>query len=278
MKTELGPPPELLFKRKIQTRTALRDLWKRRELIMTLTERELRVRYKQTRLGFAWSIIMPILLVIVFTVFLQRVVDIDTGGAPYAVFVYLGLIPWTFFSVSVNHGGQSLVNNSSLLNKVSFPREVFPIAAVVTSAVDALISTVILIGLLVITGYAPKVQVLWVPVLLIVQVMFTIAIGLMASSLVVYVRDIRQALPLILQLGLFATPVAYPIPFSPTFEKVYAVINPLAPLINGYRRTALFGQSPEWDLIGISALSSFVLLILGYRLFKRLETGFADVA
>ena len=273
-----GPPAEIAFRKPFRIGAALGELWSRRELILTLTERELRARYKQTRLGFAWSVIMPILLMIVFSMFINRVVDIDTGGVPYPVYAYLGLIPWFFFSVSVNQGGQSLLNDASLLNKVYCPREVFPISRVAVSGVDALISTVILTILFAIYGLLPHAEIYWLPVLLFVQVAFTTGVTLLVSALVVYVRDLRQALPLLLQLGLFATPVAYPIRLSEQWERIYAALNPLLPVINGYRRTILFGLAPEKDLLVIGGISSIVVLLAGYLIFKKLEKGFADVA
>jgi ABC-2 type transport system permease protein/lipopolysaccharide transport system permease protein len=272
------PPRELLFKKRINLLASVREIWARRELIFTLAERDLRVRYKQTILGFLWSIIVPLFLVLVFSVFLERVVNFDTGGTPYILFAFIGLIPWTSFSVSVNQGGQSIVNNSSLLNKVYCPREAFPIASITVASFDAVISTLVLCVLFVITGVAPKVTSLWIPVLIAVQFTFTLGVVFVVSAIVVFVRDLRQALPLMLQLGLFATPVAYPVPLSPSFELLYSVLNPLAPVINGYRRAILFGVPPQWELVALAAASALVWLLGGYALFKKLEVRFADFA
>lgn len=274
-----APDAALIFKRRVPFTSAVAEVWRSRELVRTLAEREIRARYKQAILGFSWAVITPLVLMIVFTVFVRRVARVDTGDAPYALFTYLGLLPWTFFSSSVNTGGQSLVTNSSLLNKIYCPREVFPLASVIVAAIDSTISTAILGVLFAIFTFAPKITSLWVPLLLLVQFAFTIGVTLVISGVLIYLRDLRQALPLLLQFGLFATPVAWGIDVVPEkWQLAYSILNPLAPVIDGYRRTVLFGQAPQWELLGPAALSAAALLGLGYILFKRLETGFADAA
>jgi ABC-2 type transport system permease protein/lipopolysaccharide transport system permease protein len=227
----------------------------------------------------SWSVITPVLLMIVFTLFFQRVADIDTGGAPYAIFSYLGLLPWTFFSSSVSTGGQSLVINANLLNKVYCPREVFPLSSVGVAGVDSIIATTILGVLFLVYGFMPQATTFWVPVLLFVQVTFTMGVTLILSAALVYFRDLRQALPMALQLGLFVSPVAYGSDVIPeSYRLLYAVANPLGPVIDGYRRVVLDGHAPEWDLLGPAAVSAVLVFLGGYKLFKRLETRFADVA
>lgn len=273
------PPPELIFKRRVRFGSAVSEVWRNRELVRTLAEREIRARYKQAILGFSWAVITPLVLMVVFTLFVRRVADIDTGGVPYPLFTYLGLLPWTFFSSSLSSGGQSLVTNSTLLNKIYCPREVFPLASIIVAGIDTTISTAILGALFAILTFAPKVTSLWVPVLLVVQVAFTLGVTLIVSGILVYLRDLRQALPLLLQFGLFATPVAWGIDVVPeSWRLAYSVVNPLAPVIDGYRRTVLQGEPPQWDLLGPAALSAAVVLAAGYVVFKRLETGFADAA
>jgi ABC-type polysaccharide/polyol phosphate export permease len=273
------PPSEILFRLKVRLVPAIREVWRRRELVRTLAERDLRVRYKQAFLGVAWSILTPLALMVVFTVFFQRVAKVDTGGAPYALFAYLGLLPWTFFSTSVSQGGQSLVMNNQLVNKVYCPREVFPLASMAVAAIDTLLATLVLGLLFAITGYAPKATSVWVPVLLIVQVAFTFGVTLIMSAVLVFLRDLRHVLPIILQLGLFATPVAYGMDVvAPSLRVLYSTLNPLAPVIDGYRRTILLGLPPDWRLLGPGAVTALLLLGVGYIVFKRLEPGFADYA
>jgi ABC-type polysaccharide/polyol phosphate export permease len=275
----LAPPSEIRFRRRVRPFRSILEVWHARELVRTLAERELRARYKQAVLGLAWALITPLALMLVFTLFFNRAVDVKTGGVPYPLFAYLGLLPWTFFSTSVSQGGQSLIQNIPLLNKVYFPREVFPMASVGVAGLDTSVALLPLAGLFAIYGFLPKATSFWVPVLLLIQVAFTLGMTLIVSAIVVYLRDLRHALPVLLQIGLFATPVAYPIGFIPeSLRVIYVVVNPLAAVIDGYRRSILQGLGPDWDLVVPAAISALVVLVVGYLVFKRLETGFADVA
>lgn len=274
-----GPAPELRFRRRLRLGRYLAELWRSQELVRSLAERELRVRYKQAFLGFSWAVVTPLALMVVFTLFVNRVADIETRGAPYPLFAYLGLLPWTFFSISLLQGGQSLVLNTALLNKVYCPREVFPVASVLVATVDSGIALMVLGVLFVIFGVMPEATTVWVPLLLLIQVAFTVGLTMIVSAIMVYMRDLRHALPIILQVGLFATPVAYGIDIVPSsIRPLYAALNPLAPVIDGYRRSVLFGLAPDWTLVIPGAVTATVVLVAGYLLFKKLETGFADVA
>jgi ABC-type polysaccharide/polyol phosphate export permease len=278
--TVAEPPPELRFRRRIRLWPSLRELLARRELVRTLAERDLRARYKQAVLGFSWAVVTPLLLMVAFSLVFPRVAKVSTGGVPYPLFCYLGLVPWAFFSTSVSQGGQSIINNSALQNKVYCPREVFPIAAVAVAAVDGLISSLVLCLLFPIFGVAPAAESYWVPVLLAVQVAFTLGIAMAISAVMVYLRDIRHVLPIILQLGLFATPVAFSLDqlVPQALQPLYVALNPLGAVIDGYRSTILYGQQPDLQLLAIAAVSAVVFLSVGYLMFKRLDTGFADVA
>jgi ABC-type polysaccharide/polyol phosphate export permease len=274
-----APPPELLFRYRLNVVAALRELWHARALVRTLAERDFRVRYKQTVLGVAWAVLTPLALMAVFTIFFQRVAKVDTGGAPYALFAYLGLLPWTFFSTSVSQGGQTLVINSQLLNKVYCPREVFPLSSMVVGGIDTSIAVVFLGVLFVVTAYPPKPTTVWVPVMVVVNIAFTFGVTLVISAVLVFFRDLRHVLPIILQLGLFATPVAYGMEVVPeNLQVLYCAANPLAPVIDGYRRTVLLGLPPDWHLLLPGAVAALAWLVFGYILFKRLEPGFADYA
>ena len=273
------PPVELRYRRKIAPLRSLRELWHARELMWALGEREFQARYAQTWLGIGWALITPILLMLVFMLFVNQVVDVNTHGAPYSVWVYLGLLPWTFFSSTVSRGGQVLVFESSVLNKVRCPREVFPISSLIVAGYDFALSVFVLGVLFLITGYEPHTTAIWVPLLLFIQVAFCAGVALGLSVVVVFVRDIGQAIPLMLQLGLFATPVAYDISAIPEkWQPVYAALNPLVGVIEGYRDTMLYGLHPPWRLVIPSAIAACVYLVGGYLLFKKLEPGIADVA
>jgi ABC-type polysaccharide/polyol phosphate export permease len=277
-----GPRPEIWFKRKIGLRGAVRDMWRYRELVVTLAERDLRVRYKQALLGFAWALFTPVMLMLVFSFVFTKFAHIKTpAGVPYPLFSFMGLLPWTFFSSSVLGGGNSLITNMPILNKVYCPREVFPLAALVVAAIDTAVATVVLSVLFAVEGFAPKLETFYAPLLLAVMVAFTLGVALIISSLLVYLRDLRHILPLILQFALFATPVAYGIEaivHSKARLLMYSAVNPLAPVIDGLRRTVLLGAAPRWDAFLVGAVSSAVVLSFGYWLFKRLEAGIADIA
>ncbi len=206
---------------------------------------------------------------------------INTGTAPYALFSYLGLLPWTFFSSSVSTGGQSLVANVPLLNKLYCPREVFPIAAMADAAVDAILATLVLLVLFPVLGFAPRIESLYVPLLLVVMLVFTTGVTLAVSAVTVFMRDLRLVLPLVMQFGLFVTPVVYAtgsLAKTQLAKIIYSAVNPLVPVIDGMRRCVLQGLAPDWLLLGVGSVSAVVTLVLGFALFKRLETGIADVA
>ncbi|MGW6914242.1 ABC transporter permease [Kitasatospora sp. NPDC054939] len=274
-----GPPPELVFKRRLRPAQVARELWGARELVRALAERDLRARYKQAVLGFAWAVLTPLALCAIFTLVFRRAVHVDTAGAAYPLFAYVGLIVWQFFSNTMNQGALSLANNLSLLNKVYCPREVFPLATMLVATVDMLIGTAVLGLLFLVFWTAPAATLLWVIPLLGIQFAFTYGIALILSVAVVYLRDVRHLLPIITQMGVFATPVAYPLGQIPDYlQKVYVGINPLGAVIEGYRNALLYGAAPELALTAIAAGSSLVFLVGGYLLFKKLETGIADVA
>ena len=274
-----APPPELRFRRRVRPRQAWDELWLSRHLLLGLMERDLRVRYKQSFLGFAWALITPVVLMVAFTLLFDRVANIDTKGAPYPLFSYLGLLPWTFFSSSVSSGGSALLSNNALVNKLWCPREVFPFAQIGTSAVDFATQLSILGVLFIVFSTMPKATSVWVPLYLVMQFMTAAAVTLFVAAVVVYVRDLRQSLPLMLQVGLFITPVAYSLDELPRrVQEIYVIINPIAAVIEGYRDCVLFGKGPDWVLVGPALVSSIVMLAVSFRVFKRLETGIADVA
>jgi len=276
-----GPPPEIWFRRRHTLLGALRELRSFDELMLSLAERDLRTRYKQAGLGVAWALLTPLLLMLAFTFVFTKFTKVDTNGAPYPLFSYLGLLPWTFFAESLSLGSVALTNNVSLLNKVYCPREVFPLSQILIAAFDAMIATLVLIPLFPLLGYAPTAEVYYVPLLLLVLIAFVIGVTLAASITLVYMRDLRFAVPLILQFGIFVTPVAYNaevVAKTPTQMMIYSTLNPLVPVIDGFRRCCLYGQPPQWWPLFGGACTSMILMVVGFWTFKRLETGIADVA
>jgi ABC-2 type transport system permease protein/lipopolysaccharide transport system permease protein len=273
------PPDHLRYRRALQFRAAMRELWADRVVVRSLAERELKARYSQTVLGFLWALLAPITLMVVFTVFLQRVADIDTRGVAYPIFSYVGLIPWTFFQGAVSTGGLSLISNTALLNKVYAPREVFPLASIATRTVDSACATLALFVLFAIYTEAPAVTSYWAIPLLAIMFAFTTAVTLFVSAATVYLRDLRHALPLLLQLGLFVSPIAYSVDNVPEkWRELYVALNPIAAVIDGLRRSVLYGEAPHAMYTSVAAAASLVLLAGAYLAFKQMETGFADVA
>jgi ABC-type polysaccharide/polyol phosphate export permease len=276
-----GPRPEIWFRRRRSMVAAIRELLQFGELMLSLAERDLRMRYKQAALGLAWAVLTPLLLMLAFSLVFTRFGRIDTNGAPYPLFSYLGLVPWSFFAAALSQGGMSLTTNVPLLNKVYCPREIFPLAATLVAAVDAFIAGIVLIPLFPITGFAPKVETLYVPLLLLVLIAFTVGVTLAVSVALVYMRDLRFAIPLVLQFGIFVTPVAYNVEVvartTPQLA-LYSALNPLVAVIDGFRRTVLYGQPPQWWSLLAGGITATAAMVGGFWLFKRLETGIADVA
>jgi len=274
------PPRELIYHHKISVVRGIRDGWRARRIVWALAEREVRARYKASLLGFAWALITPLMLMVAFSLLFGPVLKIDTRGAPYPLFAYMGLLPWTFFTSSVTTGSSSLITNSALLNKIKIAREVFPLSSVLQAAFDSALALIALAVLFLAYGFAPRAtSVVWVPVLLLVQMMFTAGCVFALSVIVTYIRDLRQALPLLLQFGLFVTPVAYALEVVPArMLPLYCFVNPLGPVIDGYRRAVLYDQAPRLDLLAWGTAGAVFYLVVGYWTFKKLESGIADVS
>ena len=273
------PQPEWIYHRSLRPARLLGDLWRARTIVRTLTERDLRVRYKQSLLGFTWAVLTPLGLLVAFMIVFQRAADVETGGIPYPLFAFIGLVPWMFFSSALTTGGNSVLNDKALLSKAQFPREVFPLSGAAVAGVDALMGVVPLTVLFVAYGRAPAVTTPLAVLPLVVMIAFVTGLALLLSAVIVHLRDVRLALPLVLQILLFATPVGYSFDVVPAdFRLAYSFLNPLGPVIDSFRRTVLMGQPPRWEYLGAASVTAAVLLVGGYLVFKRLETGFADVA
>lgn len=256
---------------------ALGELWANRELVFFLVWRDLKVRYKQTVLGIAWAVLQPVITVIIFTILFSRLARLPSEGVPYPVFTLAALLPWQLFAAAVSGASNSLVGSSSLLTKVYFPRLIIPIAAVVSTLADFLISLVLLAGLMAWYRIVPGAGVLLLPLFVLQALTLALAIGLWTSALNVQYRDVQYALPFALQVLLFASPVAYSATLVPEgpWRVIYA-LNPLVGVIQGFR-WALLGAAPPGLLGQMSLLVTLVVLVGGLFLFKRMEDRFADV-
>ena len=248
-----------------------------RDLLWLWAAREVRVRYKQSLLGIAWAILQPLALTVIFTLVFSQLARIDTQGVPYPIFAYTALVPWTFFATSLSFGTTSLVTNMNLVTKIYFPREVLPLASIGAALVDFLAASVVFVGMLIVFGVQPSLHALWIIPLLVIQIVLTMGVTLLGSATIVFFRDMRFVIPLIIQVWMYATPVIYPIELVPESLRLYYFLNPMAGIINGYRQVLLMGQAPEMTALLYSVIISCVLLMLGYTFFKRVEPLFADV-
>ena len=252
------------------------DLWAFRELLYFLTWRDVKVRYKQTELGIAWAIIQPLLTMLIFTLFFGRLAGIPSDNVPYPLFAYAGLLPWTFFANAITNSGNSLVGNANLITKVYFPRMIIPGATVAAGLVDFAIAFMILVILMIYYGVGITSGVLMFPVLVALTTLLALGMGMWLSALNVKYRDVRFALPFMIQLWMFVSPVIYPASFLPAKLRWLIALNPMTGVIEGYR-SALFGQPFKWGTLGISTAITFVLLIYASINFRRMEKGFADI-
>ena len=302
------PPDALLYRHRVNYIESLRTLWAHREIIYSLAERDFRAQYKQASLGILWAILSPVATLGIFIAVFSRVKAFGSEGVPYALYAFVGILCWSFFAGSLNNGGTSLLSNKALLAKTQFPRECFPLETMCVNGLNTLLSWIPLTLLFVIFGRAPALTTVWVPLYMIIEVVFAAGVALSVASIVIQMRDLMQVLPIITSLGMFATPIIWPFSYIPTayhltgghlvtvttatgnvhahwvggitinLQMVYGFFNPLGPVIAGARNTMLLGHTPNWSLMGIAALGAMCYLALGYRIFKRLEEHFADVA
>jgi lipopolysaccharide transport system permease protein len=255
---------------------AFADLWSYRELLYFLTWRDIKVRYKQTALGAAWAIIQPLATMIVFTLVFKYLAQLDTGRVPYPLFAYTGLLIWTFFSSAITNSTNSLITNTNLITKVYFPRAFIPAAAVAAGMVDLAIAGLILVGLVVYYGITPAWGLALVPFFLLLSVLLALAVGMLISALTVKYRDLRHALPFLLQFWMFASPVIYPASRLPAGWRHLLALNPLTGIIEGFR-TALFGGEFDRTATLLAVVVTLALVAVSYYLFRSIEETFADI-
>lgn len=255
----------------------LRELWAYRELLYFLIWRDVKVRYKQAALGLAWVVMQPLLTTLIFTIFLGMLARVpSSGGVPYLLFVYVGLLPWTFFSTAVMNSSGSLVGSAHLITKVYFPRVIIPAAAVGGRLVDFAVSAVILAGLLVYYRVEPTAELLLLPALLALTAILALACGMIVSALNVKYRDVGVATPVVVQLWMYVSPVLYPSGLVPEKWRWAYALNPLVGIIENFR-AAVFGGPFDWYALSISAAYAAALFVGASFLFRRVEREFADV-
>lgn len=255
------------------------DLWHYRELFQVLAWRDISVRYKQTIIGVAWALIRPFLTMIVFTIIFGKVAKLPTeGAAPYALMVFAGMLPWTFFATALSEASNSLVSNANLISKVYFPRLIVPTATVVVALVDFLISFLILVGMMVWYQYVPGWQILLLPGFVLLAFLTSLGPGLWITSLNVKYRDFRYVIPFLVQFGLYVSPVGFSSSVIPEKWRLLYSLNPMVGIIDGFRWCVLGGDAAfDPRSFGISMAVTAFFLWLGIRQFRRMEKSFADL-
>jgi len=255
----------------------LRELWHYRDLFYTLTVHRIKVRYKQSVLGLAWAILQPLSLMLIYTVIFSKIAKVPSEGVPYAVFAYAALLPWTFFSSSLTNATQGLVSHSQLVTKVYFAREILPLTYVSAALFDFAVASTFLFALFFYYGVGITINALYaIPILVLLTALAT-ACSLFLSAMQVRFRDIGVAMPLLLQLWMFATPVVYPLSAVPERLRGFYALNPLVGVIENFRRAVLQGVAPDFYSLTISAVVAAILLPLTYLYFKRVEATMADI-
>lgn len=255
----------------------LKEIWNYRELLYFLTKRDIKVRYKQTVLGGLWAIIQPFFTMVVFTLFFGRLAKVPSDGMPYPIFVYAGLLPWTYFANAVAASGNSLVGSANLITKVYFPRLIVPASAALAGLLDLFIAMSILSVLMIYYQFMPGLSFFLFPFLVGLTFLCAVGVGLWLSALNVQYRDIRYVIPFIIQLWLFASPVIYPVSMAKGKYYLLLVFNPMSGIIKAYRACIMGHQPIDWPLLILSATITIAIFISGLFYFRRMERVFADV-
>ena len=274
---QVAQPTLIIEPRKGLLRLDLQAVWRYRELLYFLVWRDVKVVYKQTLLGVAWGILQPLATMVIFTLVFSRFANIPSDGLPYPIFAYTALLPWNYFSQAISRAGISLVGEANLISKIYFPRLIVPISAILAPLVDFAVAFLVLLGMMAWYGIAPNWTIVTVPVFLLLALVSALAVGLWLSALNVKYRDVRHTIPFLVQLWLFASPVAYPVSLVPENWRLLYSLNPMVGVIEGFRWALLGKQSPDFSAIALSMVIVGVLLAGGLRYFKRTERTFADI-
>lgn len=255
-----------------------KELWRYRDLFLFLVWRDIKTRYAQSILGVGWAIIQPVFSMIVFTVIFGMLADMDSEGVPYAIFSFVALVPWTYFTSAVSGSGESLVNSREMITKVYFPRLIIPISPVLAKLVDFAISLLIMFGLMVWFGVRPTIWSLFAPVLVFLMMLTAAGVGMWLTALAIQYRDIKYGLRFFVQLLMYLSPVVYPASNIPERFRLIYGLNPMTGVIEGFRSGFLGTTTMPWDLILVGTGVSFLLFVTGAFYFRRMERVFADVA
>ncbi|HEY3067734.1 MAG TPA: ABC transporter permease [Methylomirabilota bacterium] len=267
-------PPSLAPRRVLHD---LARLARYSDLLYTLSLHRVRVRYKQSMLGLVWAIAQPLGLTVIYTLVFSRMARVPSEGMPYAVFAYTALLPWIYFSSGLTGATHGIVSNAQFVTKAYFPREILPLSYILAAVFDFIVGATVLAALMGAYGVTLTLHALWVVPIMLLATVFTTAVGLVLSALQVWLRDFGLALPLLLQVWMFATPIVYPLSIVPAAWRGWYILNPMVGIVENFRRVVLQGAQMEWSSFTASAVISSVLLVAGYIYFKSVDATMADV-
>ena len=255
----------------------LSEIWRYRELLYFLAWRDVKVRYKQAALGVLWAVIQPLLTMLIFSLFFGRLAGIPSDGIPYPLFSYCALVPWIYFSVTLGQSANSLLSNSNLITKVYFPRVLLPASSALSGLLDFLVGALLLVGLMAYYRVRPSWGLLLFPVMIVVLVLFTLGISMLFAAMNVRFRDVKYAIPFLIQIWLFVTPIIYPINFVSPRLRVLLALNPLSGIIDGFRACIFPQRKLDLSLMGVSLAITVAVFFVGVIFFRRTERTFADI-
>lgn len=248
-----------------------------KELLIELVKREIKARYKQSVLGYAWVILVPLINLVVLTVVFSYFIRIPTGNMPYPIFLFTALVPWTFTANAITSATKSLVANSSLITKIYLPREIFPTASILAKMVDLLLTTLILVVFLLIFKINLQWTIVFIPLIFVFHALLVLGVSYILSAINVFFRDVQNVINVLLMVWMYLTPVLYPPELIPQEFTPFFNLNPMMPIINAYRNTILHGVPPSWQSFSYAALFSVIIFLFGYFFFKKKSKFFADV-
>lgn len=255
----------------------LKLFYQYRELLAAWTGREIRARYRQSVLGFGWALVQPLVQIVVISIIFGSVLRVPSGDIPYPLFAYAAILPWNLFAHSITASVPSIFQNMDLVNKIYFPREFLPLSSILARLIDFAIASLIYVALMLFYRMPIYPTLIYVPLILLVQIVLAVGIGLLGSAVSVFVRDISLAIPLGMQIWMYATPVVYPLSMVPEKWRGLYLLNPMAGIIHSYRSVMLEGKPPDLAYLGLSAALSVLLCVLAFIYFKRIEMAMSDI-
>ena len=253
------------------------EIWRSREILYFLAWRDVKVRYKQAALGVAWAVLQPLFTMVTFSFFFGRLAGIPSDGVPYPLFSYAALLLWTYFAVTLAQVGNSLINNASLITKIYFPRVLLPAAAAFGGLLDLVVGSVFLIAMMIYYRVTPHWTLLLTPIFVAQTVLLVMGAGMLLAAMNVRYRDVKYTIPFLTQIGLFVTPIIYPVSFLPHRFQGWLALNPMTGVIQGFRACLFGGGTFDWDVMGASWIVTLLLLLIGSLHFRSTERVFADI-